>query len=343
MPRHPLPGFALVLLSAALGAQPARADDAVSVELVGKALVGHDRPRLVVHVNAPVAGLTLELQRSDGKSLRQNAGRLGAGAQKAFALDQPEGTFHYVGRLVAKFPRGAPSELVLTFDASLYGPPELEVKDDAVDLAAHTCTIAMKRDPETLHVKVFGDDGAVIDEVNQSVQDKKAGEPLVARWEQLPGAVVIRVAVRAEDRHGYFRDVDLFPWKVEIPHEDVLFDSGKSDVLAAERPKLDAAYDELAKAIARYGKVVAVQLFVGGFTDSVGDGASNQHLSEARALSIARYFRQKGARLATHYAGFGENGLLVPTPDETPEARNRRATYTIAVEPPRGVKWSKLP
>jgi hypothetical protein len=34
------------------------------------------------------------------------------------------------------------------------------------------------------------------------------------------------------------------------------------------------------------------------------------------------------------FEGFGETALLVPTPDETDEPRNRRADYIIADEPP---------
>jgi hypothetical protein len=35
-----------------------------------------------------------------------------------------------------------------------------------------------------------------------------------------------------------------------------------------------------------------------------------------------------------YYAGFGEDQLKVKTPDNTDEARNRRADYVIGVEEP---------
>ena len=75
---------------------------------------------------------------------------------------------------------------------------------------------------------------------------------------------------------------------------------------------------------------------------TVGDAASNKVLSENRARSIARAFLAGGAGIPISYAGFGEEQLLVPTPDETPEPRNRRATYIVAITPPTGVRWTRL-
>jgi outer membrane protein OmpA-like peptidoglycan-associated protein len=315
----------------------------VSVELVGRGLLGRQKPRLVAHVHAPLAGLRLELARSDGKAVRLTAGKLANGATKAFDLDQPEGTFHYEGRLVATFAKALPSELPLSFDASLFGPPPLTAGDDAVDLAARTVTFTLGRAPGEVNLRVLGDDGALLAEVHETYTDRKAGEPIVLTWQQPPTATVLRLDLRAADALGYYQELVLSPWRVELPHEDVLFDSGQSAITDGERPKLDAAYGELTKALQRYGKLATVQLFITGFTDTVGDAGANETLSAARALAIARWFRAKGVRLGIHHAGLGERGLLVATPDETAEAQNRRATYTLAIEPPRGVRWTKLP
>ncbi len=63
-----------------------------------------------------------------------------------------------------------------------------------------------------------------------------------------------------------------------------------------------------------------------GHTDTVGSAAANQALSERRAQRVAEYLEDKfsipPARLKP--VGLGEDGLLVPTPPQTPEARNRR-------------------
>ena len=38
--------------------------------------------------------------------------------------------------------------------------------------------------------------------------------------------------------------------------------------------------------------------------------------------------------IPVHYQGFGEDALAVQTPDETAEARNRRAVYVLAASAP---------
>ena len=63
-----------------------------------------------------------------------------------------------------------------------------------------------------------------------------------------------------------------------------------------------------------------------GHTDTVGDHAANQSLSERRAAAVVNYlvtrFHIPAERLTAK--GVGEDALLVQTPDQTPEPRNRR-------------------
>lgn len=63
-----------------------------------------------------------------------------------------------------------------------------------------------------------------------------------------------------------------------------------------------------------------------GHTDTVGNPAANLDLSDRRARRVAAYlvehFDVPPQRLLTR--GMGEEGLAVPTPDQTDEPRNRR-------------------
>jgi outer membrane protein OmpA-like peptidoglycan-associated protein len=63
-----------------------------------------------------------------------------------------------------------------------------------------------------------------------------------------------------------------------------------------------------------------------GHTDTVGDPATNQALSEQRAASVVDFLEKKfgveAARLES--VGLGEKDLAVPTAPQTPEPRNRR-------------------
>ncbi len=63
-----------------------------------------------------------------------------------------------------------------------------------------------------------------------------------------------------------------------------------------------------------------------GHTDTVGTAAANKALSERRSQAVAayieKYFHVSPGRLVP--VGMGEAGLLVPTPPQTAEIRNRR-------------------
>jgi outer membrane protein OmpA-like peptidoglycan-associated protein len=67
-----------------------------------------------------------------------------------------------------------------------------------------------------------------------------------------------------------------------------------------------------------------------GFTDTLGDLSSNQALSLTRAAAIREALVRDGLdRQAISIAGRGKRDLLVPTPDQTPEPRNRRVEITV--------------
>ncbi|HEX7596686.1 MAG TPA: OmpA family protein, partial [Polyangia bacterium] len=53
-----------------------------------------------------------------------------------------------------------------------------------------------------------------------------------------------------------------------------------------------------------------------------------------RAAAIATWFRKNGLRIPIAYEGFGEFALLVATPDNTAEPRNRRVDYILSIEDP---------
>ena len=152
---------------------------------------------------------------------------------------------------------------------------------------------------------------------------------------------ILKISLTAYDEQGFFQAIDLFPWKVEIPHEDVVFASGKAKIVASERPKLDAAVKLIKPQVKVAKRWAPVKLFVIGHTDTVGDAASNRALSLKRARAIARYLKRKGRlNIPVRYTGLGEDRPKVSTADETDEPANRRAEYYLAIQPPiTGVRW----
>ncbi len=83
--------------------------------------------------------------------------------------------------------------------------------------------------------------------------------------------------------------------------------------------------DELGRALASKD-LAAYRFRIEGHTDTVGSSNYNRTLSERRAEAVVDYVAKKfgvdPSRLQA--IGMGEDGLLVPTPPQTPEPRNRR-------------------
>jgi len=99
------------------------------------------------------------------------------------------------------------------------------------------------------------------------------------------------------------------------------FQTGSS----ALSPDASAELDKLGGALTS-SALAADKFRIEGHTDTVGTAAANKTLSQQRADAVAAYLEAKfsidAARLQA--VGVGEDGLLVPTPDQTPEVRNRR-------------------
>ncbi|MBZ4419986.1 OmpA family protein [Myxococcus sp. RHSTA-1-4] len=322
----------LLLLCAVLSLPLPALADAIRVSLEGRAALGEALPALLVHIEEPIAGFEVKLKRSDGKAVEVKGGGK-PGLTRRIELEQPEGRFHYEGELVVRFPDAESGSMPLSFDTELYGALKLEVRPEDVDVAGRRLRFTLNRPAGRAELTVLMDTGKKAFEGEVPFKGEPAGTPLELKWPAAEGRV-LKISVRAFDTADFYTGVDLFPWQVDIPHEEVNFASGSADVPAGERGKLDKSHALIAEALAKYGRFAALRLYVLGHTDTVGKTPDNRELSLKRARSLAAYFRKKGLKVPVFYEGFGEESLAVATPDETAEAGNRRAEYIIAVEDP---------
>lgn len=101
----------------------------------------------------------------------------------------------------------------------------------------------------------------------------------------------------------------------------VNFPTGSSELTPDARRVLD----NLGRALSDQ-TLASYRFRIEGHTDTVGTREYNKELSERRAAAVVDYlatnFRVDPNRVQA--VGMGENGLLIPTPDQTPEPRNRR-------------------
>lgn len=74
----------------------------------------------------------------------------------------------------------------------------------------------------------------------------------------------------------------------------------------------------------------AADISVIGHTDTVGKAEANEALALKRAEAISRLLQDSGVKAqAVLVESHGERNLLVPTPDETAEPRNRRVEISV--------------
>jgi outer membrane protein OmpA-like peptidoglycan-associated protein len=336
-------------LAALLLAFPLRAlADDVSVELIGKALAGQSKPGIVLYAKKAIASATLKLRREGGRPVEIQAGSIPPGGKKELHFDAPIGMSRFEGALAVLFTDGTGGEMPLSFEVLVSEGLKVTVDEPKLDLARGRLVFVLNGAADKCeHEVIF--DGKSAQRGWTRFAGEPAGTPLHIDWTPYgPDDRVLRIQLTCHDREGFFSPtVELFPWSLDIPHEDVIFATGKAEWSAEEAPKLDAALAEIRKALARYGQAISldkmqVKLYVAGHTDTVGDTASNRTLSIARAKAIAGYFRGKGLRIPIYYVGFGEDRLVVQTPDQTDEAKNRRAEYLLGVKPPIDGSWRKL-
>lgn len=87
---------------------------------------------------------------------------------------------------------------------------------------------------------------------------------------------------------------------------------------------------EIPEIAARIRERPAPELVIVGHTDTVGERAFNERLGLARARAVAAALAEHGvAAVSVALETRGERELLVATPDETPEPRNRRAIVSV--------------
>ena len=306
---------------------------------------------LTVTFNEPAEGVEIVIRGDDGSTIKKKPGNVGAGKDIQVTWTQKSPQVRYEMELTGEALSGNFTfEIIKAAAKGKVGKLKfMSSREDIVDRnqAKYETSFALT----SYDYKVIDDDGDVIasDTVTGGVP---AGGTFTVSWKS--SANVFMVEVRGEDEHGRFVEDRRVPYAADIPHTEVNFDSGKADIKPGEVPKLDealaVAFHEL-DALDRVNQAVQAnltpQLYIVGYTDTVGNPGKNQVLSQGRAKAIAKYFYEQGFWAEIYYAGMGERGLRVETDDSVDEVRNRRALYLIAFQKPAGGgqipgSWTRL-
>lgn len=322
----------------------ALAQDAVSLEIIKAGQVGTSQPGLILKMNQDAAELSVKVDCGGTRAAHDGPAR--AGQVIRLELSPPPGTHSCKGSLSGVFADGSEGSMPLSFTVTMHRPMVMTLVPGSLDLNGHALSVSMDRASSKVEITASGPKGAQVG-YGLAPGGGPANTPIKAEWGQT-GGEVIKLHIRAFDTDGFWSELELVPWSYSIPHEDVVFATNSAEIGAGEEPKLRTAMDDAKGVLDKYGSDVVIKLYVGGHTDTVGDPTHNQQLSLDRAKSIANWFKKAGFPGDIYYQGFGERDLAVPTADSVDEAKNRRATYTLAAQSPdmprdvAGMSWVLL-
>jgi outer membrane protein OmpA-like peptidoglycan-associated protein len=256
------------------------------------------------------------------------------GKTKTFDLKQPDGEFRWDCEARGWYGTGEGEyyDLPMSFAAFVGGGLTIHVPREEIDRQSRMLVAKSNRAVVSAHIVVIGEDGPAFD-ADVEVLENEPGDEILIQWEG--PEEVLRLDVTLHDKWGFFAFENIFPWSLEIPHDDVNFATGSHEIEPSEMAKIDRAWKQHIKdKVEAYSKYVEVRLYIGGYTDTVGDRGDNQGLSSRRAKTIAAAFRAKGFTGSIYHQGFGEDGLAIATEDGVDEIANRRAVYLLASRPP---------
>jgi outer membrane protein OmpA-like peptidoglycan-associated protein len=340
----------LALLALLSAGQAARADDAaerLGLELMA-VVSGKGNPEIVLTPGDPVASFEARLvDTASGKGQTVRSGAIKAGMRKALPFRQALGTTAWEAEIEVAWGDGGRDRFKLEFSATRVGPLQMTMVADEVDLNGRRLAARATNPVKRVELEIFGEAGRLLAREAADFDPPVApGEPVAIGWDVLDGEI-LQMKVKLTDVAGFWTGMQVSPFSVDIPHEEVEFESGKADIRASEAPKLERTLTAIGAALQKYRDLPGLALYVGGYTDTVGDAASNRALSKSRATAIARWFASRGLRLPMQVQGFGEDVLAVATGDETDEPRNRRAVYILSTYAPTGrdvptSAWTRL-
>ena len=307
---------------------------------------GKEKPAITLRPAAAVKSLKIRLTRGDGTVQKLKSGRIRAGASKVLTFKQPVGVFAYRAAFDVRWADGSDTSFETSFSATRVGELKLSIGAGNVDMDERSLSFSITNPAASAELVILGARGRRIGYATADYDAAPPGEELELGWDAVEGDIV-RMDLKVTDIAGFWTGMQIIPFSIEIPHDELQFESGRHEIRAAEAPKLAKTMGHIEAALKEHGTLLSLKLFVAGYTDTVGNRAYNLDLSRRRARAIAAWYRAKGLKIPVYFQGFGEDVLAKKTPDETDEPANRRAVYILSSQSPAGASfpggnWKRL-
>jgi outer membrane protein OmpA-like peptidoglycan-associated protein len=222
---------------------------------------------------------------------------------------------------------------------------QVTIDRDKVDLVGHKLEVKLSHPCEKVRLKVLGQSGAVLAELEKPFNGAAPGTVLEVSWTPSSEEAVGRIEVWGHDTDGFYSGLAITPWNAEVPHEEVNFETDSDVIRSGEVPKLDAVLQKIRDLVAKRGNASPITFYILGYTDTVGSPEHNLVLSRRRAHSLAAWFRAHGLKIPIAHEGVGQMVLLVKTGDQVDEPRNRRTGFSLGEDAPKlpaGCSWKGL-
>jgi outer membrane protein OmpA-like peptidoglycan-associated protein len=275
-----------------------------------------------------VDDLHVSLAARPGRTETFSRSSLGADEVWSIPVSAPTATTHYVLEISGDY-AGQSGELSYEFDVEIAQDMDFEVDTSSFNASTQEFVMTMNQAAGHAELVVRGDDGSVIADRVIPFNGEPAGTRLTVRWVQPPDATILTIDVKAVGASGAWSARQYVPWQVQMDAVYVNFASGSSEVPQSDAAMLTTRLQELLQTADRVSEWVDVELYVAGYTDTVGAPGDNQRLSESRAQSLAQFLRAGGWSYPVHFQGFGEDVPAVPTGDSVDEPANRRALFIL--------------
>lgn len=306
-------------------------------------LTDNAKPALIITPQQDVATLQVTIE-VGGAMHKYTLEDLPAGVAQRIEWPRDTAITSATAYLLAEFTDRSEREMQVEISYAYGGQLSVDLSHATADTSNNTVTVEVSALVEHAEIVAWGAHKVQLDTATVTINDGP-GEITIPWVGRASDVVLLDITLHNPSGWAGFT---FSPWFLDIPHDDVLFESNSDLIKDSESHKLEATLIQLRDVLNKYGDIVPVKLYIAGCTDTVGSVSSNRDLSKRRARAIAKWLRNQGFPRPIYYYGFGEALLAVPTADSTDYAANRRVLYMVGANPPPGgsgipaVTWTPL-